>query len=463
MSLCRYRSIMLAASAAAIFGCREGSELPTGSGTPELRYAKGRTTAGPVVSSASPAYGQRGETGKPVTITGSGFSQGATVTWERNGVPDPGIIVHSAVVVSSSRIDATISIASDAELSFYDIAVTSLDRKKGIGTETFEVTTAQSIGTFGGNTEVSATTDLSEGVQAVGWTYDGGIRHAFYWPDANGRMASLGSGVANAVSADGRMIGGIADGYAVTWTLAGSSWLRSRLPVSAGAAGSRVNAMAAAADGTPLIIAGSEQFKGKGSAIYNHPRLWRWSGSSWALDSLPMPATDNNVAVAWVNPAGQSVGGLGLYWDELGNLTTLPGPVAGSRAINNEGTIVVGFVPPVTGSETVAAYWTRTRDALGVYGTWAGPFVLPGTCSRAIGIDSHNRILAHRCAASSTRYVSAVFLPPYDAASMITLHGTGIRTDGGSAWAISPNGTLIGGRAVSGGSDVGIIWRSVLP
>jgi len=415
------------------------------------------------VSAASPAYGHRGETGKPVTITGSGFVSGATVTWERNGVADPNITVQSAVVVSATRIDAVIAISASADLAFYDIAVTNADRKKGVGTEQFEVTTAISIGSLGGNAEIDATNDQTSGPRAVGWAVQSGAQYAIYWPDANGGIAKLGTGNATAISQDGHTIGGINGGFGVIWTDNGGSWNRTALPVSAGAIGGRVQTILSDATGAASIIGGAEQLKSpKGNGTYSRPRLWRFDGASWQMQSLSLPA--DLTAVVWgVNALGQSTGGPGYYWDADGSFTALPGTGALARAISADGTIVVGAGPPArNGGETVAAYWMRSGDATSGYGPWTGPFTLPGGCARAVGIDSQNRILANRCA-SSTRFVSAVFLPPYDAGSMITLHGTGDRTDGGTAWAISPDGTLIGGRAVSGGADVAIIWGGVLP
>lgn len=469
MSARRQRSIARAAgvfAAVAFLGaCVGGTEAPSGPGTPtKVAFAKGGGTSGITVTATNPSFGHRGETGKPVTVTGTGFAAGAVVTWERNGVVDPNIVVQSATVVSSTRIDAVITITETADLSLYDIGVMNADRKKGVGTEQFEVTTATSIGTLGGNTEVSGTNDQLSGAQAVGWSYLGGAQHAFYWPDANGKMASLGPGAANAISPDGATIAGLSGSYAVLWKWSGSSWVRSNLPVSAGVSGSRASGMAWSAGGAPIIIAGSEMVKAsKGNGTYNFPRLWRYDGAAWQLDTLPLPPGQTNIVAKSVNAAGQAVGGVGVFWDIDGSLTQLPGPTPMiAQAINGNGTLVVG-VGPGAGSATVAIYWQRTRDAFGTLGPWTGPITLPGSCARAIAIDNQNRILAHRCVTSSNRLVSAVFTAPYNAASMITLNGTGNRNDGGTAWGISPNGTLIGGRGLSGGSDVGIIWKSVLP
>jgi hypothetical protein len=444
--------------------CTGQQESPSGPLSAEsVSFARNVSTS-PSVASASPSFGNRGETGKLITITGSGFVAGAVIAWERDGVPDPNIVVQSSQFVSATRIDAVISISETADLAFYDISVTNTDRKKGVGTEQFEVTTAISIGSLGGNAEVSATNDLTSGVRAVGWAVQGGSQYAFYWPDANGGIGKLGFGNANAISQDGHTIGGINGGFAVIWTADAGSWNRIGLPVSAQAIGGRVQTIASDQNGAAVIIGGAEQLKApKGNGTYSRPRLWRYNGTAWQIQNLSLPA--DLTAVVWgVNAVGQSVGGPGYYWDSDGAFTPLPGTGTIARAISADGTIAVGAGPPQkSGGETVAVYWNRTSDGAGGYGVWTGPYALPGSCARAVGIDSQNRILANRCAASSTRFVSALLLPPYDAASMITLHGTGDRTDGGTAWGISPNGSLIGGRAVSGGADVAIIWTGVFP
>lgn len=455
------------ATVVAMSSCTDTSEVPTAAGdSPGLQYAKGGSTAGPTVSLATPAYGERGETGKPVTISGSGFSVGASVTWERNGAVDPSITVHSAVVVSSTRIDATISIASEAELSFYDIGVTNLDRKKGVGTEMFEVTTAISIGTLGGNTQANAANDNLSGARVVGYSFISNSQRAFYWPGTNGQMADLGAGQATGISQDGLTIAGISGGYAVVWSFAGGAWTRTTLPVSAGIIGSRAEFLVSAPTGAAIIIAGAEQVKAaKGNGTVHRPRLWKYDGARWVLDSLDLPPGTNgepNSRAIAANSSGQAVG-TGGFWDVDGRWTKLPGPAGdGARALSEDGTLIAGFTDAPSsvgsGSGTIAAYWTRANNGDGTFGPWTGPFSLPGSCARAIGLDINKRIVGHRCPNSANRYVSAVWVPPYDAASMITLRGFGNRSDAGTVWATSPGGSLLAGLAPSGTISIGAIW-----
>jgi hypothetical protein len=76
---------------------------------------------GPTVTSILPAAGVRGASNLPVQIIGSNFANGAKVKFDR------GITVSSQTVVSSSEIDAVISISATAATGGYDVTVTNKD------------------------------------------------------------------------------------------------------------------------------------------------------------------------------------------------------------------------------------------------------------------------------------------------------------------------------------------------
>lgn len=467
------RFVATLAVVASQWACSGIVDTPTATAdSPALRQAKGGPTAGPVVTAANPAYGKQGETGKVVAISGTGFTPGSTVAWERNGVIDANVTVQSAVVISSSRIDATITIASDAELSFYDIAVTSADRKKGIGTEMFEVTTAVSIGTLGGNTQARAANDNVLGApRVVGYSIVSNVMHAFYWPDANGRMGDLGPGNANGIDQNGRTIAGDVAGFGVVWTSSGSGWIQSRLPVAAGAPGSHVEEVASGPDGSALYVGGAEKFQGtRKNSTLDRPRLWKFDNGIWNRIVLEMPRPEAD-AFSWVvsvNSAGLATGavrvGVGasqpVFWDAIGNATILPGPLGSGTAggSNPDGTLVAGF------AGSVASYWTSVVNTDGSR-TWKGPFSLPGGCERAVGMDDSGRIIGNRCPLSGGNgSFSAVWSSPLAGSPTITvLHGIGNTSDWGTAWAISPQGSLIAGWAGSGSVNVGVIWPGLSP
>lgn len=454
------RTIALAGAVLVIGACDSTPTIPsapTGLGAPSAA----RAVSGPSVTGTNPSYGHRGETNKSVTVTGSGFSVGSTVEWARNGITDPNISVVSATVVSSTQINAVITIADNAELSFYDVIVTTADRKKGVGTELFVVTTATSIGTIGVNSVARAANDNASGPRVVGWSSVNNAQHAFYWPGSNGSMADLGPGDAEGIDQNGSTITGNSGGYGVVWT-ASSSWSQSRLP--SGTLGSRVEFLVSGADGAALYIGGLEYASGKGNSRLERPRLWRYNSitSAWDKLVLPMPRSESD-AYSWVksvNASGQSAGAVRVgqagsqvvFWNSDLTATILPGPLGSTAAagINRTGTLIAGS------NGTVAAYWTRDAST----GVWSGPFVLPGNCERATGIDDNDRIIGNLCPNASNRYLSAVWSPPYDAASMTTLQGLGDKTDEGLAWGISPLGTLIVGTAPTSGSSnpVAVVW-----
>lgn len=57
-----------------------------------------KTVQGPVVSSASPSYGDQGTT-IDVQVVGTGFTSGATATWLLNGVVDDHVHTNSTKFV----------------------------------------------------------------------------------------------------------------------------------------------------------------------------------------------------------------------------------------------------------------------------------------------------------------------------------------------------------------------------
>src|SRR5262249_27463662 len=83
----------------------------------------GKSSGGPAVNAANPASGHQGDVTLDVTITGSGFDSGSRASWQRNGVPDPKITVNSTRYNSATSLTANITIAADAVVATYDIAV----------------------------------------------------------------------------------------------------------------------------------------------------------------------------------------------------------------------------------------------------------------------------------------------------------------------------------------------------
>ena len=91
---------------------------------------------GVVVGSIVPNSMPRNTTG-PVTITGSGFQSGATVTFENGSGRAPA--AANIIVVNDTTINATVSVHRKAKLSAWDVRVTNPDNSTGVLAEGFTV------------------------------------------------------------------------------------------------------------------------------------------------------------------------------------------------------------------------------------------------------------------------------------------------------------------------------------
>ncbi len=424
-------------------GCHEGPLTAPDPIDPFRAQAK--PAAAPVVTATDPPYGHQGDLGLVVGISGSGFGSDAVASWERNGAPDPKVNVRSTRYISSTQLEATIDIALDATIAFYDVAVVTKG-KKGIGTERFEVSQAIAIESEGLIRDVNANGEMTG-------------QGPFFWSPETGLEMLGSSGSGWGVSDDGlTVVGGVGGASAastipVVWTRSGSGWVQASLPRSAGAGNART-VLSDPATGAAAIVGGVETFLLKGNKFRREPRLWLRSGGAWQLTALPGTGGTNEGQVSDLNAARVVVGntsGGATVWQPNGSggwTAVLIGP-AGSDAdaINSAGTLAVGQYGGV------AVYWQMTGA------TWTGPFTLPGGCQLATDVDDLGRIVASFCPVTGTRITGAVILPPYDAASVTFLSGFGDRTDGAAAEAISPEGHWIVGRASLRGFTAGAYWN----
>ena len=431
--------------------CADESRVPVVPTAPQ--FAK--SPSGPAVSAATPPYGDQGQTGEQVTITGSCFAPGATVSWERNGVATTKSALRQLQYVSSTQLIATIDIAADADLAFYDVAVTNSDRKKGIGTELFEVTTALSLGALDGSTTAYGGNDNGE---VVGVTL-GATSHGFYWSDATG-IRDLGGIEALGIDQAGQTIVGKGSAGPQVWTRSGTGWTSTNLPKDAAAVSGRAGGVGSdPITGLAVVIGGSEEFPVRRSTA-QYPRLWKWTGTSWQKTDLPMPYASTAGTTAWVrgvNAQGEAVGMVNVggqsvkavVWEADGSYTVLGD--GGAVAINRAGTLIAGS------SDSGALYYTRSA----VGDLWNGPFLLPGGCSNAMGVDDAGHLVARGCKVQgSTRVLSAAYAPPY--ASPVYLGGLGDVTNSGAAMGMSIGGTYIYGSAPTRPTTVAVRWRNPL-
>jgi hypothetical protein len=422
------------------------------------------------VTATSPSFGDQGTT-VDVHVFGSGFSAGARAIWLLNGAADDHVHTNSTTVVSSTELVANVTIANDATLAFWDVQVALSNGKNGVGSDLFEVTSAIPIGTLGGNAEAHDASGTAGGPQIVGWSYVGSGQHAFVWPGGGSSLEDLGPGYANAVDVAGATIAGSNGSQATVWTHGSMGWTEGALPVQAGTPESHANTIASGPDGRAILIGGEEAVAAK-HATYSRPMIWAWDGATWLRSplSLPRSGTDVMGAVQGVNARGQAVGGVqngglptqGVFWDSAGGAHTLPGDGFHATGIDALGEVISGASDG--GMPSGAVYWTAEVSQDGTR-AWSGPFALPGGCERATGIDDAGTIVGNRCQApTGSRYISAVWAPPYNSVTYLT--GLGDPSDGGAAWGLSRDGSSIVGGAATGGGNVhriAVMWPHLAP
>jgi hypothetical protein len=457
------RTASLALWAAAVASCGE-SPVTVREGT-ELAAAKpgGGGTSGPTVTLADPSYSKQGDS-LAVKITGSGFDNTSRASWERSGVADPKISVLSTQYVSSTELRATIKVAPDAQISFYDVAVTLTSTgKKGIGAERFEVSSAQQIVGGGLARWVNMRGDVT------------GRDPLYYYRIDSSTTAQTVSSTANSgwpVSEDGQtIVGGDATSSSsrapVLWTRSGSTWTLQSLMPSGYTGTGNAQSVASDASRAATFIGGAASFpKTRATAAYTAGLVWtRSAGGAWSAPlELPGGGTGGrNGQVHDVTADRWAVGNVpegAALWVPSGGVWSLS--VIGSTgsdvwAINTAKTLVVGSARFGSSTALVAAYWSCDPASA----VCTAPIELPGSCSVAYDVDDLGRIVVSGCLVSGIRLTAAIIAPPYALGNFKALPGFGSRTDGPQAESISSDGKWVVGRATIGSSGkiVGAYWR----
>ena len=426
-------------------------------GTPA--FAKSGGTTGPSVQSTNPSYSHR-DTTLDVHVLGSGFSAGAKAAWSLGG--DTTLVrVNRTTYVSSGEVIANISVPAGAPLAIYDVAVTLLSGKKGVGSELFEVTAAEPLVPTG------RVTDVTESGGLVGGTTVG-----VYYDDSCGGV-DLGGAEMWGVDSQGTVLAGRGyktDGLqAVAWIRTGAcSFTRERLPNPGGGGG---NAKSVARDASGAIIVGGIDYKAgsKSAHIAGGPRpvLWRRSGSTW-LEPI-LYATANGFGEIWrINGKGMAVGRndnsqVGYIWNSPTDYTAIDGLPFG---INEAGTIAVGH--NFNGQDV---YWTRNPTT----GRWdAIGRLLPGAdgapaAGTAFDVNDAG-IIAGRSAPPQTQLKASVWrldmsvYPPVPIGGVTMLSGLGgpsTPSEASSGKAIT-NGLVAGYYIIAGmaaANTMAVRWR----
>ncbi len=429
-----------------------------------LSLGKGSGGGGPSVSAASPAYSRR-DTTLNVRILGSGFTAGATAEWSRGGVANPAKIkTNSVQYVSSSELIANVTVSADADLAFWDITVTLIGGKKGVGTEKFEVTTATILGagTIGGDMRVEATNDI---VSVVGYA---GAGDAFVYDSHSAKLVALGPGQAWGINPSGTMaLGRDGNFMPVAWErVLGGSWTRQPLP--GGGNDGIANRTAVGADGS-LLASGWLTIQVSKRESNNRPVLWRYSNGSW--DAPVYYTVPGKAAAAYdVATGGQMVGRstfadgsvTGVVWDNPTEPATVLDGIA--YAISDNGTVVVGE------RAGLPVYWYRNASS-GEWTTEGTPLPIVGSsCNpqRARDVTNAGVIVGASCGPNGKRQATVWKLDlsgatPTVAAGPIRLGGLGVTGSGAetsyAAGVTSAPPYVVVGGAVANGGTVLVSWQ----
>jgi hypothetical protein len=122
-----------------LIGCSEQHPTtPDISGISAAKGGNGGKGDDLTVTGVDPDSAQQ-DTTLDVRVFGSGYERGSKVVFERDGVAAEKVTTNSTRFVSSDTLVANVTIALDAETGFYDVAVFSSGRRKGIGAELFKV------------------------------------------------------------------------------------------------------------------------------------------------------------------------------------------------------------------------------------------------------------------------------------------------------------------------------------
>jgi probable HAF family extracellular repeat protein len=308
-AMTRAAAAALAALVALTVSCRE-TEEPT---APEIQAAA--AGAATTVSGVVPDSAKRG-LNLDITITGSGFDRGSVVDLERQGVPAAGITTNSTTFITPAKLTANITIAADADTGSYDVAVTTIGGRKGVGIELFAVLyELVDVGVIAGNWSVAvAINDLGQVVgtscvEECHGTMDPPPTpaHAFFWTEG-AELEDLGTlpGYVRSSAYDinnlGQVLGdvgcymsdagcgGTASGEVVLWQKAGGQWTAARL-------------------GVPLFFPGGEGDINNSGQLVVAGSVYALTGGSAVREALPPSSPPPAVVSAWsINDAGVVAG-----------------------------------------------------------------------------------------------------------------------------------------------------------
>lgn len=236
---------VLVAAVAPMASCRDSGDLLA---PPLQAGSAGDGAEDPSVNGVEPNSSRRGVT-LDITVGGSGFDPGSVVSLELQGVPATSITTNTTTYVTSTKLIANITIAVDADTGKYDVTVTNLRGRKGVGVELFDVVyELVDVGVIGGTWSVARA--INERGHVVGTSCTQNCRsHAFFWSESGG-IEDLGTlpgytrSGAYGINDRGQVLGkvvcpmsdpgcGAGSAEVVLWKKTGGQWTVTRLGISA--------------------------------------------------------------------------------------------------------------------------------------------------------------------------------------------------------------------------------------
>lgn len=422
-----------------------------------------KAPSGPTVTATNPGASVR-DTTLVVQVLGSGFDNGSQAQFLLNGAPDPKVVTNSTSFVSSTEVDANITIAIDAVPTYRDVAVTTSGGKKGIGTAKFQVLEPIVIPVLGAtNPEAWDVNAAGMAVGNYGVANTTCTGRGFAWTQANGTIIlPVPTGYCDAgarvVNESGLIAGSANDGSGLTATLV-ARWL----PTGPGTWSVEVLPKPAA----NLVWQTVHGVNGAGSVVTTWKNTdgtvdsWVWrSTSGW--QQLAAPAGRSFCIAQALNDNEEIVGyckatvGGAYYWaSPVSPPVLLPTPSTGWSSKGNA----------ITSLGVIAGSWVQTqgRTTQERLARWqpdgAGGWIMTdlAIAGTARDLNEDGTILGQL---NGDVFVLAPGLPvshldPLDKTKGITWAALSSRGPGGVAWIA---GWAQAG-ASSGGGYLALVWK----
>jgi hypothetical protein len=245
----RRLTLPFAAAMGMVLACSSPIDVPSPARV-DARLGRASSGSTPTVTSALPDSAPQ-DTTLDVQINGSGFDSGSNATFELQGVVDSRVHVNSTKFVKSTQLIANVTIALDAIVSQYDVAVTTSSGKKGIGTDAFTVTLKNALPAW--TIDASKSMNFADDGRGAYVSGQCGISGEIYYGNYNPTTGTGGDATLSNIGATGST--GCAP-RAITATLNGVSvnvpFLAVRSVVSLSTVGaSRIQNFVAQVDGNP--------------------------------------------------------------------------------------------------------------------------------------------------------------------------------------------------------------------